>query len=142
MNRLFLLSLCLLVASCARNNDPVAQHAGRWLLVNYWAQWCKPCREEIPHLNAFATQHQATTSVAGVNFDGLSGEALQKQASALGITFELMEVDPAQLGHWPKPEVLPTTQLIDPQGKLVRTLTGPQTLESLVQALKDAQANK
>lgn len=139
MTRLLLLSLCLLVASCARNDDPVAQHAGRWLLVNYWAQWCKPCREEIPHLNAFAARHQTTISVAGVNFDGISGEALQKQASALGIAFELMEVDPAQLGHWPRPEVLPTTQLVDPQGRLVLTLTGPQTEESLTRALEQAQ---
>jgi thiol-disulfide isomerase/thioredoxin len=139
MTRLLFLSLSLLLASCARNDDPVARHAGRWLVVNYWAEWCKPCREEIPHLNDFASKHQATTSVAGVNFDGIAGEALQKQAAALGIAFELMPVDPAELGHWPKPQVLPTTQLVDPKGKLVRTLTGPQTLESLTRALEDAQ---
>jgi len=139
MTRFAVLCLCLLMISCARNGDPVARHAGRWLLVNYWAEWCKPCREEIPELNAFATKHQSTTSVAGVNFDGISGDALQQQAKALGIRFELMTADPAQLGHWPKPEVLPTTQIVDPDGKLVQTLVGPQTQESLTKALETAQ---
>jgi thiol-disulfide isomerase/thioredoxin len=139
MKRFFVVCLCLLTVSCARNDDPVARHAGRWLLVNYWAEWCKPCREEIRELNAFASKHKATTSVAGVNFDGISGDALQQQAKTLGISFELMTVDPAQLGHWPKPEVLPTTQIVDPDGKLVQTLVGPQTQESLTKALETAQ---
>lgn len=139
MTRVFLLSLCLLVTSCARNDDPIARHAGRWLVVNYWAEWCKPCREEIPALNALATTHRSTTSVVGVNFDGVAGDALIQQAAALGIGFELLAVDPAQLGHWPKPQVLPTTQIVDPDGKLVKTLIGPQTLESLTKTLEAAQ---
>lgn len=141
MTRLLVLSLsaCLLIASCTRNDDPIAQHAGRWLVINYWAEWCKPCREEIPQLNAFAVQHRATTSVAAVNFDSVTGDALQQQAKTLGIDFELMTTDPAQLGHWPKPQVLPTTQIVNPEGKLVKTLVGPQTLESLTKALETAQ---
>jgi len=139
MKRLLILSMCLLIASCARNDDPLAPHTGHWLVINYWAEWCKPCREEIPQLNAFAAQHQATTSVAAVNFDGVTGDALQKQADALGISFELMAIDPAQLGHWPKPQVLPTTQIVGPDGKLVKTLVGPQTLDSLTKALETAQ---
>jgi len=141
MTRLLVICVCLLIASCARNEDPVARHAGRWLVVNYWAEWCKPCREEIPELNAFATQHESTTSVAAVNFDGITGDALQQQAKALGITFELMTTDPAQLGHWPKPQVLPTTQIVSPDGKLAKTLIGPQTQDSLTRAL-DASRGK
>jgi thiol-disulfide isomerase/thioredoxin len=139
MKTFFVFCLSVLIASCARNDDPVARHAGRWLVINYWAEWCKPCREEIPQLNAFANNHQATVSVAAVNFDGVIGDALQQQAKALGITFELMATDPAQLGHWPKPDVLPTTQIVDPDGKLVKTLVGPQTLVSLTKALEIAQ---
>lgn len=141
MTRLLLLSLCLFITACARNDDdPLARHAGRWLVVNYWAEWCAPCREEIPELNEFASKHHATTSVAAINFDGISGDALQQQAKALGIAFELMTTDPAQLGRWPKPQVLPTTQIVDPDGKLVKTLVGPQTLDSLTKALEAAQA--
>jgi len=136
---LLALCVCVLMASCARNDDPVARHAGRWLVINYWAEWCKPCREEIPQLNAFANKHNSVVSVAAVNFDGVTGDILQQQAKALGITFELMATDPAQRGYWPKPDVLPTTQIVGPNGKLVKTLVGPQTLESLTKALEIAQ---
>lgn len=53
-----LTALCLLVA-CERPNSPALTDAtgqpletnGHWLLINYWASWCKPCRQEIPELN-------------------------------------------------------------------------------------------
>jgi thiol-disulfide isomerase/thioredoxin len=139
MKRLLLSLLCLLATACGRDDDPMARHAGRWLVINYWAQWCAPCRDEIPELNAFAQQHGATTTVAAVNFDGITGDELQQQARALGIAFELMETDPASRGHWPRPEVLPTTLIVNPEGKLVRTLTGPQTAAALSQTLAAAQ---
>lgn len=145
MLRLLILSLIFFASGCSRDddpaasNDPLAKHTGRWLVVNYWAEWCKPCREEIPELNQFSLQHKATTNVVGINFDGANGDMLQQQARQLGIAFELMTTDPAQRGHWPKPQVLPTTLIVDPAGKLVQTLTGPQTQASLSVALETAQ---
>jgi thiol-disulfide isomerase/thioredoxin len=103
---------------------------GQWVVINYWAEWCKPCIKEIPELNALDQRYTAVT-VMGVNYDGLSGEELQGQAQALGIEFRLLTSDPApQLGV-ARPVVLPTTLILDPQGQLTETLVGPQTLESL-----------
>lgn len=39
--------------------DPLVQGQDEWLFINYWAEWCKPCLEEIPELNAFAREHAA-----------------------------------------------------------------------------------
>ena len=39
---------------------------GHWVLVNYWAEWCKPCLEEIPELNSIDTA--SAVVVLGVNF--------------------------------------------------------------------------
>jgi len=48
--------LCALILGCGapdqpagKSPDPAAQSPGQWLVVNYWAEWCKPCIEEIPH---------------------------------------------------------------------------------------------
>ena len=49
---------------------------GRWVLVNYWAEWCKPCLEEIPELNEL--DKAPDISVLGVNFDGVTGPALEQ----------------------------------------------------------------
>ena len=37
----------------------VAQWNDQWLVINYWAEWCKPCREEIPHLNELQAEGEA-----------------------------------------------------------------------------------
>ena len=125
-----------LITAC---NAPTSElpGEGKWRLVNYWALWCTPCREEIPVLNAF--DQRVDVQVLGVNFDRVQGDTLSTQVAQLGITFENLTNDPAPvLGH-ARPQVLPTTWLLDPSGKLVATLVGPQTEISLERALRAAQ---
>jgi thiol-disulfide isomerase/thioredoxin len=140
------LALLLALAGCGRDGagpaapeplaqDPLAQDDGRWLLVNYWARWCKPCLEEIPELQAFAAQHAARARVVMVNFDGVTGEALAAQAARLGITLPLVEADPAAHFGAGRPQVLPTTLVIAPDGTLKATLIGPQTVATLLAAI-------
>lgn len=134
--------LCLFVAlslfACARQDDTAGSLnledlRGQWIVINYWAQWCKPCIEEIPQLNALDQKYSQVT-VLGVNYDGASGSALEQQRQTLGVEFAGLATDPAaQLGT-PRPVVLPTTLILDPNGQLVATLVGPQTLESLARA--------
>jgi len=141
MHRFALAFAILLLTACSRNDDVLAPYAGRWLVINYWAQWCKPCREEIVELNQFAKAQLQTTQVVGINFDGVIGEQLDLQAKQLGIEFNLLKVDPARLGRWPQPQVLPTTLIVDPEGILRKTLVGPQTRASLEAALNAEKAN-
>lgn len=107
-----------------------ADFQGRWVVINYWAQWCKPCLEEIPELNVFAEKHPEV-AVLGVNFDGAMGEELARQVAAFKIEFSLVLEDPAAVLGVPRPQALPTTLILNPQGEIVATLMGPQTLETL-----------
>lgn len=113
---------------------------GRVLLVNYWAEWCAPCREEIPELNAFYREHKADVLVLGINFDQLPPEQVAQQAEKFAIEFPLLAAAPE--GRWGQavPQVLPSTFIIDTSGQWQRTLVGPQTSASLaaaVAAIKD-----
>jgi thiol-disulfide isomerase/thioredoxin len=105
---------------------------GQWVVINYWAQWCKPCIEEIPELNALDRAYDQVT-VLGVNYDGVEGAELEQQRQALGVEFASVTDPAAQLGT-PRPVVLPTTLILDPQGEVAATLVGPQTMESLARA--------
>ena len=64
--------------SCTQPVDELPG-AGRWRVINYWAIWCAPCREEIPELNAL--DDRTDLMVFAVNYDGQNGEALQSQAA-------------------------------------------------------------
>ncbi len=101
----------------------------QWNVINYWAIWCKPCREEIPELNQLNQIENVV--VLGVNFDGKVGEELVLDADELGIAFDIID-DPAQGLNITRPSVLPTTLILTPEGKIVATLVGPQTTESII----------
>ncbi|MBO6811654.1 MULTISPECIES: TlpA family protein disulfide reductase [Marinobacter] len=102
---------------------------GQWVLVNYWAEWCKPCLEEIPELNELDKAPDIT--VLGVNFDGVRGDALVELGERMGIEFTMLADDPGPGFGWKLPVALPATFLVNPDGDLVETRFGPQTEEEL-----------
>lgn len=106
--------------------DPQGQ---RWLALNIWAQWCAPCREEIPELNALA--QQGSVRVLGYDFDGSRGTELKRKAEAMGIAFAVIEESPLVQLNADLPRVMPTTYIINPAGQLMDTLYGPQTAKGL-----------
>lgn len=108
---------------------------GKWVYINYWAEWCKPCAEEIPELNAFSKANPDVL-VLGVNFDNVEHENLLKQANALRIEFPLVGHDVRSLFPHELPQGLPATYIFGPDGQLVDTLQGPQTVATLDQARK------
>ncbi|MDU9413901.1 TlpA disulfide reductase family protein [Pseudomonas sp. zfem005] len=104
----------------------------QWLVINYWAEWCGPCRTEIPELNALAGQLKGGSArVLGVNFDGLQGAELEKAAQQMGIDFTVLAQDPAERYKLPRSEALPVTYIIDPQGQVRERLMGEQTAAGL-----------
>jgi len=118
---------------------PAARLQSQWLVINYWAIWCAPCRKEIPQLNQLAEQLAGQAEVFAVNFDGKQGEALAKEAQELGIAFTVLAEDPAKRFNLPRSSALPVTYLIDPSGKLRQTLLGEQTAAGLIEQLHRLQ---
>ena len=117
----------LVLLGCS--SEPAGIVPSQWNVVNYWAIWCVPCRQEIPELNQLNQIENVV--VLGVNFDGKVGEALISHAGDLGIAFDIID-DPASRLKISRPSVLPTTLLLSPEGTLVATLVGPQTAESIM----------
>tara|TARA_B110000971_G_C19846067_1_gene424874 strand:+ start:225 stop:689 length:465 start_codon:yes stop_codon:yes gene_type:complete len=105
---------------------------GKYTLVNYWAEWCRPCRVEVPELNELAAEHAGQLTILAVNFDSEQGPELLAQLQKIGIEFPSLATDPR--GEWglERPQVLPETLIINSDGELVQRLIGPQTLESLM----------
>jgi len=102
---------------------------GQWVLVNYWAEWCKPCLEEIPELNEL--DKAPDIMVLGVNFDGVKGEALVDLGKRMGIEFTMLSQDPGPEFDWKLPVALPATFVLNPDGDLLEARFGPQTEEDI-----------
>ncbi len=143
MLKIVTILLAFFVASCQEpdfldtrgNGYRYEELNGKWLVVNYWATWCAPCIKEIPELNKLAEEHKDRVLVFGVNFDQPIGEEVQAQVAKMKIEFPVYSEDPSSYLGISKPEVLPTTFVFSPDGKLHVTLVGPQTEETLLGAL-------
>ena len=108
---------------------------GEWVVLNYWAEWCAPCREEIPELNELrqqGSQRGIEIRVLGVNYDGLEGADLNAVMQRMEIEFPVLVDDPRENFRIGRAEVLPMTVVIDPKGTVQAVLAGPQTAESLL----------
>ena len=139
---LFVVSLLVLCA-CTQPADFIdtdgngyryADIQGKWQVINYWATWCAPCIREIPELISL-NESNDNVVVFGVNFDAPEGEEIARQIEKMGIAFPVYQEDPGAHLDIEMPEVLPTTVLIDPEGKIAGVLVGPQTEASLLSAM-------
>lgn len=128
------------VAGCTGEQLPLADGThtriddwrGRWVVINYWAEWCAPCREEIPELNRFyAESGAAGPLVIGVNYDGLQPADLQPLIERMQISFPTLVNDPQQRFGYERPAILPTTILLSPDLAVAKVLRGPQTAASI-----------
>ena len=135
----FLTYLILIVSSCSEPDYRLVDGSSgklddflvRWLIVNYWADWCPPCIKEMPELENFYNENKDRALVLTYNFDRLEGEELQSQIIRFGVNIPSILTDPGILFGWEAPPSLPATYIINPEGILIHTLIGPQTQESL-----------
>jgi cytochrome c biogenesis protein CcmG, thiol:disulfide interchange protein DsbE len=101
----------------------LADYRGKVVLVNWWATWCEPCREEMPSFDRLQKRMDGRLVVLAVNYG--EGEArisdfLAKYPSALTV---LMDRDGTVARTW-KARVLPTTFIVDPAGRVRYTAVG------------------
>ena len=110
---------------------------GKWVVINYWADWCPPCIKEMPELTSFYNENKEEVYVFAYNFDGLKGEELQEQIARFKVKVPSMLTDPGELFGWNVPNSLPATFIINPSGVTKEILIGPQTKETLEKVIQN-----
>lgn len=105
--------------------------SGRVVVINFWASWCGPCRQEAPHLQRVWTEYRARgVRFLGVNYRDVRDDALAFQRE-VGITYPSV-VDPrGDLTVDYRLQGLPTTFVIDRAGRVVYQFLGRVEYEGL-----------
>jgi cytochrome c biogenesis protein CcmG/thiol:disulfide interchange protein DsbE len=106
----------------------VADYRGRWVLLNVWASWCTPCRDESPDLERFYDANRGRDfTILGVDTNDNSYDGLHF-VRELGITYPQLHDGPGSFAtDQLKTTGVPESFLVNPQGKLVLHSLGPVT---------------
>lgn len=126
----------------------VAAKKGRVVLVNFWATWCDPCREEMPALVSAAKGFSSKDlAVALVSTDSLKKTSDVQRFLASGkipfVCWQVKSPDPQYFidavdKSWDG--AVPYTLVYDRKGEIVARLAGPQTEKSFGAAIRKALA--
>lgn len=126
----------LQVTTIDGNGYDLAEHRGKWVVVNFWATWCSPCLKEMPELSALHTMREHI-SVVGLAYEEIDVPAMQSFLTEHPVAYPIAIIDvydpPADFDT---PRGLPMTYLIAPDGKVARQFLGPVTAREIEAAIE------
>jgi len=120
----------------------LAQHRGKWVVVNFWATWCKPCVKEMPDLSALDAMRDHI-EVLGLAYDDTDPKDIRAFLKEHPVAFPIAIVDTFDPPKsFATPRGLPTTYLIGPDGKLVKKFMAPISAADIEGAIAAAGGPK
>lgn len=107
---------------------------GKKVLLNFWATWCPPCREEMPEMERFHKDNKNKEMVIiGINLTTSESNVsnVQNYINNEGITFNILLDQEGQVGSIYRPISIPTTYFIDSNGVIKNTFIGPMSYKMM-----------
>lgn len=109
----------------------LASYRGKVVLVNLWATWCPPCREEMPALEKlYQDDRSKGLVVLGID-QGESAKVAGEYARERGVSFPVLVDDAQQYGRAYAAQGIPTSVLVDRRGRIVKGIDGQMTLAQM-----------
>jgi thiol-disulfide isomerase/thioredoxin len=121
-------------------------YPGKVVVLNVWGSWCGPCRKEAPDLQAASEQTKSLAQFIGINTKDRSEAPAEAFVRANGLTYPSI-YDPdgktllAFAGDLP-PSAIPSTMIIDKQGRLAVRVLGDISRVTLVAMINDVASGK
>jgi cytochrome c biogenesis protein CcmG, thiol:disulfide interchange protein DsbE len=112
----------------------LAAQRGTPVVINFWATWCGPCRQEMPTLEATATRYAGQVHIVGVD-QGEEQAVVQEFIDEEGITFTIAMDRDTEVGRRYNVMGLPTTFFVDADGIIRHIWTGEMNSVTLAEGI-------
>jgi thiol-disulfide isomerase/thioredoxin len=117
----------LSVATLDHGSFDLSRQRGRWVVVNFWATWCAPCRKEMPELDALHRERE-DVEVLGLAFEEIAVEDMRAFLTERPVSYPIAIVDVyAPPAAFEVPRGMPMTYLLSPAGAIAHRWLGPVT---------------
>ncbi len=104
--------------SSTGENLRLSEYRGDVVMINFWATWCGPCRQEMPLLDELYTRYQRVGfNLLGVNIDDDSSRAMQ-MVNELGVSFPVLFDARKEVSKLYEVNAMPVTVLVDREGNV------------------------
>jgi cytochrome c biogenesis protein CcmG, thiol:disulfide interchange protein DsbE len=112
--------------------------ANKVVIVDFWATWCGPCREEIPHLNELYSELKGKgLEIVGISMDTDGTDGVKDFAREFHIQYPIVMGDERVAESFGGILGLPTTFVIDRGGKIAKKYIGLPPADSMAKLVKD-----
>lgn len=102
----------------------LTRHTGKVVYLDFWASWCKPCRESFPWMNGLLEKYPADSfTVITVNLDAETAQ-MHKFLDMVPAKFDVYHDPSGRMAEKFQLEGMPTSYLIDASGKVVKKHIG------------------
>ena len=116
----------------------LADHRGKWVVVNFWATWCAPCLKEMPELSALHAMRQ-NIEVVGLAYEDIEPADMQAFLKERPVAYPIVILDTFDPPKdFATPRGLPMSYLIAPDGKVAKEFLGPVSAREIEQAIAAA----
>lgn len=113
---------------------------GQVTILNFWASWCGPCKDEAPHLQTFYEAHKDDVQFLAVNVTSRDEiKNIEKFVKQFELTFPVLLDESGEVSTMYGAFTIPTTVFLNKDGEIVQEIAGPlneELLEQIIASIK------
>lgn len=115
---------------------------GKIVILNFWATWCPPCRDEMPHMQSFYEKKKDDgIEIIAVNLTNqdVGRQAIEQFVQDFGLTFPILLDEDGYVGTMYEVMTIPTSYILDEEGRIFQKVVGPmdeQIINDMVDSIR------
>ena len=118
------------------NQIELSSMKGKVLILDFWATWCPPCKEEVPHLVSLQSKYRDQgLQIVGLSIDQGGAGDVKPFADEHGVNYTMLIANDQIAKAYGGVSMIPTTFVVDRKGVVVKRFIGYTTPEAFEEAI-------